>query len=371
MKDAALGLCAGHGPFGHRAQRTGWATRLSTRVHQPKGFLALRIALLGAGTIEIPPQGYGAVERVIWELSQALQRRGHETVVLNKPHGGEYRFALWARRELSGWGAGRPEVVHVQTTGVGYLFSKLGPEFIYTSHSPYWIDSRRDFSARWGRHCERAIARKARGFIALSGRIAQAVSKVGGHAPQVIPNGIDADQFSPLAHERTGKTVLSVGKISRVKAYDVVAKAIQGLPGTYYVLGDVQDKEYAEELEEYLQVHVIRNPSNEEIRKRMARADVFAHPSRSEAFSIAVLEGMASGLPIVGSEFCQDQVDGNGIIIEGSTVEGFRDALRDLLTDPQRRERMALRSRALAVERFSWDKVAEQVERVYQAVLDG
>src|SRR5581483_10610761 len=79
----------------------------------------MRIVQVGAGMIPIPPPDYGAVEKHIWNLTGALQARGHDVRIVNRVFGptskDEYRFALWARKEA----AREPyDVLHLHTPGV-------------------------------------------------------------------------------------------------------------------------------------------------------------------------------------------------------------------------------------------------------------
>ena len=101
-------------------------------------------------------------------------------------------------------------------------------------------------------------------------------------------------------------------------------------------------------------------------------ADVFVLPSRHENFGIAVVEAMASGTPVVIS----DQVDihrevaeaGAGLVttLEPADVAG---AIGRLLDDPDAAERMGRAGEALAARRYSWERVATDVEALYEEVV--
>ena len=43
----------------------------------------MKISIIGPGYTQIPPVGWGAVEILIWDMSQALKELGHEVQIIN------------------------------------------------------------------------------------------------------------------------------------------------------------------------------------------------------------------------------------------------------------------------------------------------
>jgi glycosyltransferase involved in cell wall biosynthesis len=102
----------------------------------------------------------------------------------------------------------------------------------------------------------------------------------------------------------------------------------------------------------------------------LAVADVFALPAVGEGFSMAVLEAMACGLPVIltpGCHFPEAAQAGAGLVVERA-IEPLREALVTLLTGNARRASMGNRARALIAERYTWPQVAAQLEQVYAAI---
>ncbi len=103
----------------------------------------------------------------------------------------------------------------------------------------------------------------------------------------------------------------------------------------------------------------------------LAAGDIFALPATGEGQPMAALEAMAAGLPVVLSPGCNLGAAaefGAGYVVEASAV-AFADKLSRLLSDTAMREAMGLRARQLAVERYSWRKIAERLEEVYASLV--
>jgi glycogen synthase len=101
-----------------------------------------------------------------------------------------------------------------------------------------------------------------------------------------------------------------------------------------------------------------------------AQADVFVLMSRVESCSMALLEAMAVGLPIIASkvggniELVRHRV--NGLLIEADNVDELARTLVQLADDPQQRARLSAASRSAAELKHGWSTAA----REYEAVLE-
>jgi alpha-1,6-mannosyltransferase len=104
----------------------------------------------------------------------------------------------------------------------------------------------------------------------------------------------------------------------------------------------------------------------------LASCDVLVHPGDCETFGLIVLEAMACGLPVVGTNKggVAELVDTDtGILAEPNDVDSLAGAIeaiyrRDLV-------RMGQAARRKAVERYDWNEILPQVIGRYEGLLGG
>ena len=97
--------------------------------------------------------------------------------------------------------------------------------------------------------------------------------------------------------------------------------------------------------------------------------DIFCLTSHKEGLPIGLLEAMAAGLPVIGTE-----VDGirdvivdkrNGFLLEPENTAQAVERLRSLLESDKLRKEMGLESRKIAVEQYSLNKCIEQYQTLF------
>ena len=98
---------------------------------------------------------------------------------------------------------------------------------------------------------------------------------------------------------------------------------------------------------------------------------VFCTPSTSETQGLSVMEAAGARLPIVGANArgVKELVDGNGILVEGDDIRGFSEGIMTFLGSERRRRQASKLSRKMA-RRYSIDRVAKTMERVYASVIE-
>jgi glycosyltransferase involved in cell wall biosynthesis len=101
--------------------------------------------------------------------------------------------------------------------------------------------------------------------------------------------------------------------------------------------------------------------------------DVLALPSREESFGIAYLEAWMCGKPVIGGRIgstqCVIDEGVDGLLANPDDGEDIALNIIDLLSDRDKRERMARNGRAKTLAHYTWDKVTDKVEALYRDLI--
>lgn len=107
-------------------------------------------------------------------------------------------------------------------------------------------------------------------------------------------------------------------------------------------------------------------------RKLFAGADAFILTSHSEGLPIAVIEAMASGVPVIITPGCNiPEVAGVGAgLVVRPSPEATVAGLRHLFANPEGMRRRGENGRRLVQERFTWPKIAKRTIEVYEEMIE-
>jgi glycosyltransferase involved in cell wall biosynthesis len=323
------------------------------------------------------------VERILAEYGEALVRAGNTVRILNEVHEdgflGEYRFALRLKSMLR---HEEYEVLHASTPVVANRLAVAHLPFVYTSHSRHWF-WRVNWRHRWGFWLERRAVRRATGLVALTPKVEAAMRRV---LPRdfrqplrVIPYGVNLRDYSASWDLRNGRRALGVGLVAPLKQWEVAAAALKGLGMTLRIAGPVADSRYARRVQSAGDsVELLGEVDEARLRQLYAESDLLVHPSRVEVLPRAVLEAMASSLPVVGSSvvgLVLPEGDGGFSAPMGTSgddlVQFFRGAVRRLAGNAALRREIGEAGRAVAGSTYSWDRVVAAHRALYEEVSRG
>jgi glycosyltransferase involved in cell wall biosynthesis len=180
-----------------------------------------------------------------------------------------------------------------------------------------------------------------------------------------------ADASAPRARPwQPGEPVRigSLGRLHRVKGYDVLIDALARLPADVprpkvVIAGEGAERASLEQRAEAAGVSLDLAGYSDDPRAFLAGLHLYVQPSRSEGLCIAAHEAMQAGLPVVGSAVGQlpYSITGgqDGLTVPPNDPAALAEALVSLLRQPEKLEAMGARARAEMLDRFSSERFRE------------
>lgn len=357
------------------------------------------------------PKALGGGERIVLRLAELLPRFGYRASIL----------ALRIDPESSVLTAGAPCPLFLLPLGRTYDWNSLRAAFAFGrflqkqevrlvmtffESADLWaggyarlfsraklVWNRRDMGIlreRKHRAAYRLLARTPHAVFCVSERVRRytiEVDRVPPYRVETIYNGLSLSRFETVTRKRQdlagGLHFVTVGNLRAVKGHDVLLRAAAEVLAAYpqasfSIGGEVLEPVFAAELQRLARELGIEDRVSfpggvTALPAFLAKADVFVLPSRSEGFSNAILEAMASGLPVVATdvggnaEAVQDGV--TGLIVRPDDPAQLAAALLALLADPGRARAMGLRGRARAEAMFTEDAVLRQIAGSFRRLL--
>jgi glycosyltransferase involved in cell wall biosynthesis len=373
-----------------------------------------RICLLNGTAL---PHTLGGTERQMQLLARELRRRGHEVLIVT------YRTSReWPREEtiegvpvvrtgglyLGGklrrrWGMAVPHVLYElwrrrdrydviqaqQTLELGFAAAVAGrrlgkPAIARLSSSGRTSDLRlmEETYGAIGRAMARAVVRSSATMVAVTAAAVADLRAAGIPETRIrlIPNGIDAAAYAagrPGAAGEPIRRVVCVGHLEPVKGVDVLLRAWARVRGELpdAVLQVVGGGSQAAALDGLCRQLGIQDGVEfagdvADVRPYLARAQLFALPSRAEGMPNALLEAMASGLPCVATRVgaCPELIEEGvtGYLAEPESPDGLARALLAAMRAPERTGACARAGLALVRGRYSLDGAIASYEELYR-----
>jgi glycosyltransferase involved in cell wall biosynthesis len=225
------------------------------------------------------------------------------------------------------------------------------------------------------------IWQKASALVACSeGLKARAMQFLPSAQIEVIPNGVDLQRFHPVEVERDSDTLklLTVGRLSATKRVPLLIEAVELLHQQGYrveltiVGGGALESELRQLLDQKGSrgaVTLLGRRDGSQMPGLYRQHDVFVSASMQEGMSNAMLEAMASGLPIVTTrcEGVDELIADNGVIVDGSDPADLAKGIGTLAADREARRAMSTAAIRQA-KKFTWHSVAERYIELYKQI---
>jgi glycosyltransferase involved in cell wall biosynthesis len=271
----------------------------------------------------------------------------------------------------------RPAIVHANslyaTAEAGLARALRAPTVLHVHEMPP--------PGRKGRVARRLAHGASDVLIGASEACASALSVGAAHATVVYESVPVSSDPPPPRPRRDGTVVGTIGVISRRKGTDVFVEAARRVRAAtdqveFRIVGgftDPLDREWGERVLRALPDGVSHEPAVD-VPETLAGWDVFALPSRSDPFPIAMLEAMAAGLPVIGARVdgIREQITPEaGLLVEPDDPESLAEAVLDLHADPERRERLGHGGWSRVASSFPLEREVEGLDAAYRSAVSG
>ncbi len=206
-----------------------------------------------------------------------------------------------------------------------------------------------------------------------------------------IYNGIDLTRFANLDGEREAfrrelgipshaEVLTTLAVLREPKGIQFMIRAMPDIlaarPHAYYLIAG--DGAYRQALEEEVdkagvREHVIFAGMRSDVHRVLAASDVFVLPTLTEALPTVLAEAMACRLPIIASAVGgvpEMVTDGdNGLLLQPGDPRALADACIGLLSDPDRRMKLARRGEQVVHGKFNVEGQVENLKKLYMDLI--
>jgi glycosyltransferase involved in cell wall biosynthesis len=286
------------------------------------------------------------------------------------------------------------DVIHgnaEEACGVGNIAGKIKAAYVFTSHAPNipttgmlqgmahpirFLKSINTFLLRQAMdEADRIVA-----FSQFSRElIVNGLGNACANRVEVIPPGIESSWFEVSRNKVIPAQLLFWGRVEEEKgltelfvALNNVAKKFPNAKLTLVGEGNrLQEyKSLVTDLGLSNRVEFTGWLNNQEIQTLAAKCSIGIFPSRIESFGLSVVEAMATGLPVIAAsggavpEHIENGVTGTLVPVNNS--DALADAINKALKNPQSSETMAIAAKPTVKQKFSWDRAADSMIKIYK-----
>ncbi|UOQ57568.1 glycosyltransferase [Leucobacter allii] len=286
----------------------------------------------------------------------------------------------------------RPDVIHIQShivigRALAIEGAKRGIRIVATNH--VMPENVLDFTllperakrvfVRWGWRAADRVLKLASAVTTPTRRAADFLER-STHRRGVLPVscGLRAANYTADLAPRTSHTLVFVGRVTLEKEIDVILRAIPRLDPAldvrFAVVGDGDQRRNLEKLASELgiadRVEFTGRVTDEELRARLTGASAFVIASIAELQSIATMEAMASGLPIVAADAMAlphlVQHGENGYLFQPGNDRELAERIADVLDRTPEAYRAMQEASLAAVQAHDIDRTLETFEQLYR-----
>ena len=364
--------------------------------------MSIKVALV------IGQLSHGGAERQLFELARRLPSRGYEPLVISlssalHPYGPDLEACGVKVQAISRMRSLEPRRVVQLARMLKTSGAEMVHAFLLVANAYAWMASRlsgltaflpsvrskETSRPRWLHLIDRFVLRRSQLVLVNSNHLAEWTVERYGVSParvRCVPNGLDLSRFdtvgSPRRRRERPARIGSVCLFKPVKRIPFMLEAARRVarqrPGTTMIIaGDGPERPAMLRLRDRLglqEVVEMPGPVPDAV-SVLSGVDVFILASENEGMPNVVLEAMAAGRPIVGTNvpgIVEVVREGeSGYLVAPEDLDGFVSALLRIIDHPEHSTRMGDAARRRVRACFSADRMIERTVAVYEELLAG
>jgi len=326
-------------------------------INQISNFQKLNIVQIHPGCgIEIPPKGYGGVEEVVGQYINAAKRRGHDVKL------------MWLD-QINQTDLEKTDIFHNHMANFNDTLKNKFVPFIHTVHDA-WVGLQAKYSFSYNQ-IKSTIDNSVLSLTPINNFINffDAKDKL-----KHLHHGVDTNFYYPDINKTRGNRLVCVGGGDDRKGFHLAILAAHKLGFPITIIGaDSIHQDYNkvfydiyDQCKNDIEINLLGNVLKKDLRNILAGQDIIIHPASMETGQpcLGVLEGMACGLPVVGT--LQDQMEVPGFYQCTRDVDDIVNGIKTHLQDLDLNSKLA---RNYAIER-DWDNIFLELEKYYYLAKD-
>jgi autotransporter strand-loop-strand O-heptosyltransferase len=316
--------------------------------------MGLKITQISPGLISIPPNGWGAIEKIIWNYKLNLEKLGHEV---------DIKYINQVTKEDG--------LIHVHVANQALELRDKGIPYIFSLHDHHVVH----YGVGSYNH---NINLEAIKHSVISITYAEFLVNHFEETDKLfyLSHGVDTEYFKPDNQEKIEHKLLCLANngmagdssIDR-KGFLLAIDAAKQLNLPITIAGPTDNLEFFKYYPEYLKYEklILRcdSPTEDEILELYRSHTLFLHPSMLEAGhpNLTMLEALACGLPVIGT------YDGTKDIGGLIKVQRDVDSLVNGIINASNRYDELLQEIEITRKEYSWKNITNRLNKIYQSVL--
>lgn len=224
---------------------------------------------------------------------------------------------------------------------------------------------------RWHWRVQHMAQRAAELVVVPSKSVADAAERWAGVDAKkvlVIPNAVDVADFAGKPREAAGKRIGFIGRLDPIKRVEDLVAALSLLKGDYTldIFGQGRERAQIQSMISRLDLEdrAILRGEIAGSAAALAKIDVLALPSDAEGFGLVLIEAMAAGVPVIGTNvpgICDVIEDGvSGLLVPPRDPRALANAIEKILNDRSLREKLIMGGSDRVRRNYDWSVQIEE-----------